>query len=333
MSLTLPAHLLLRPTAPHDLQAVTELLNTCAVEQIGRAKWQARDILSEWQTPYFRLETDSCVVAQADRSLVGHASLWNNPPHVRLYAFARVHPAHTDRGIGTALCQWIERRARQDLGKAPPGASVLLLQETLGSNQAARHLLQAQGYRPLRYHVRMRIEMAYPPPLPEPPEGVSIHPFQAGQQEHALYCALREVWRDQWGYIERPFDEDYAWWLRSTYSDPDFDPTLWFLALEKDEIAGLALCSPKTTEDPEMGWVDQLGVRRPWRRRGLGLALLCHAFGAFYQRRIYKVGLGVDTQSPSGATQFYQKAGMISDRQYVTYGKELPKGENDGTTV
>ena len=93
----------------------------------------------------------------------------------------------------------------------------------------------------------------------------------------------------------------------------------------------MSLCHPKVVEDPDMGWVDVLGVRRPWRRRGLALALLHHTFGEFYQRGKRKVGLGVDAQSLTGATRLYEKAGMHVQRQYATYEKELRPGEELST--
>jgi ribosomal protein S18 acetylase RimI-like enzyme len=77
-----------------------------------------------------------------------------------------------------------------------------------------------------------------------------------------------------------------------------------------------------------MAWVQSLGVRRPWRRQGLALALLHHLFGASYRRGITKVGLGVDTESLTGATRLYEKAGMQIYRQWDTYEKELRPGED-----
>ncbi len=77
-----------------------------------------------------------------------------------------------------------------------------------------------------------------------------------------------------------------------------------------------------------MGWVGSLSVRRPWRRRGLGLALLLHSFHALQERGKARVGLGVDAQNLTGATRLYEKAGMHSDprRQWSVYEKELRPG-------
>jgi mycothiol synthase len=67
-------------------------------------------------------------------------------------------------------------------------------------------------------------------------------------------------------------------------------------------------------------------VRRPWRRAGLGLALLRHSFGEFYRRGTYKVVLGVDSQNLTGATRLYERAGMYIELQYDAYEKELRAG-------
>jgi ribosomal protein S18 acetylase RimI-like enzyme len=56
--------------------------------------------------------------------------------------------------------------------------------------------------------------------------------------------------------------------------------------------------------------VGELGVLRPWRRRGLGRALLLQAFAAFRERGLGRAGLGVDAESLTGAHRLYESAGM-----------------------
>jgi ribosomal protein S18 acetylase RimI-like enzyme len=75
-----------------------------------------------------------------------------------------------------------------------------------------------------------------------------------------------------------------------------------------------------------MAWVHSLGVKRPWRRQGIALAMLRHTFGEFYRRGIHKVGLGVDGQSLTGATRLYEKAGMHPVYEETLYEKELRPG-------
>ncbi len=109
--------------------------------------------------------------------------------------------------------------------------------------------------------------------------------------------------------------------------DAGFDPTLLFLAMDGDpRIAGINLCRPHSFDDPEMGWVGTLGVRRQWRKRGIGLALLRHSFNEFYRRGKRKVGLGVDAQNLTGALRLYENAGMHVHQAYDHYEKELRPG-------
>jgi GNAT superfamily N-acetyltransferase len=212
------------------------------------------------------------------------------------------------------------------------GARVTLGQFKLSANEAVRALLHAQGYYIARYNLRMMIELNGAPPQPVAPAGLTIRPFIRGQEEHALVQAVREEFRDHWGYVDRPFEEDFQDWMHFLDS-PDNDPALWLVAVSGDEIAGTAFGYTGMVEDPELGWVYGLGVRRPWRRRGVALALLQHCFSELYRRGKRKVGLGVDAQSLTGATRLYEKAGMHVDakHQYAEYEKELRPGQELAT--
>ena len=111
-------------------------------------------------------------------------------------------------------------------------------------------------------------------------------------------------------------------WKHRDIESDKFDPSLWFIAWDGNQIAGYALNRDRNGNS----WVGTLGVRRPWRKRGLGLALLYHSFGEFYRRGKRTISLGVDAANPTGATRLYQKAGMHVAAEYVTYEKELRPG-------
>ena len=62
-------------------------------------------------------------------------------------------------------------------------------------------------------------------------------------------------------------------------------------------------------------------MRRPWRRRGLGRALLLHAFAEFRERGLPRAGLSVDSASPTGAHRLYEQVGMHLGPRYDIYEK------------
>ncbi len=96
---------------------------------------------------------------------------------------------------------------------------------------------------------------------------------------------------------------------------------------------GICLCRPADVENPVMGWVNELGVRRAWRNHGLGGCLLQQAFAAFYVNGKKGAGLGVDADSLTDALRLYEQAGMHSMRQFDQFEKELRPGLEISTQV
>jgi ribosomal protein S18 acetylase RimI-like enzyme len=330
MGTTLPENLSTRPATMDDLEAAVALFNACAIEQIGRPVHNLNDLRSRWTSPVLHQETDTLVVISPDDELVGYVEVWDHKPHVQLFAYGRVHPEFAGRGIGTHLVKWSERRARQAAANAPKGARVVIHQDTLSTNTEAQGLLRQHGYEVVRHSVRMVIDLDAPPPEPVFPGDITVRTCARGDVRPVVK-AVNEAFRDHWGYVETPFEQMLEEFTHWTEDDPDHDPTLWFLAMDGDEIAGTSLCHPIVAEDPELGFIFTLSVRRPWRKQGLAMALLHHSFGEFYRRGKRRVGLNVDAQSLTGATRLYEKAGMHSDRRYVTFEKELRPGKDLST--
>jgi ribosomal protein S18 acetylase RimI-like enzyme len=212
--------------------------------------------------------------------------------------------------------QWGIQRARRALAAAPAEARVGLGIETLSVQSAAQKLFEDHGFKLVRHILRMTIELEAAPEDAVWPEGITVHGMRRGQDERRVIQAFRESFSDHWGYVETPFEDTFERWMNYIDDNPDFDADLWFIAEENGVIAGISLCWEKSFGDPNLGWVGTLGVLRPWRRRGLGMALLHHSFARLYERGQRKVGLGVDAQSLTGATRLYEKAGMHSDLQH-----------------
>jgi mycothiol synthase len=171
----------------------------------------------------------------------------------------------------------------------------------------------------------MLIEMDSPVPEPSWPDGINLRTYREADAE-ALYRAEAESFRDHFGSIEEPFEEGFKRFRHFKLECEGFDPTLVFLAMDGEDIAGFNYCRPHFHADPELGWVGSLGVRRPWRKRGIGLALLRHSFNEFCRRGKRKVGLGVDAENLTGALRLYENAGMHVHLAFDLYEKELRAG-------
>jgi mycothiol synthase len=321
MTNTLPEGYEVRRPTMDDAKVVSDLLNVCDIAEYGEPDITLDDLRTEWQAPGFHLDSDAWMVIAPGGKLVGYADMGQRQ-HAKIYAFVRVLPEYAGQGIGEHLLQLAEAWGRQHMAEADPQVRVTLNSWASFNNEVAQQRLERAGYEVIRRHWRMEIDMEVAPPEAEWPEGVTVRTFQPGM-ERQVFEMIDTAFQDHWGHMPGNFEE----WRHWTIERETFDPTLWFLAFEGEQIAGGSLC----TTFMDVGWVDTLAVLRPWRRNGLGMALLLHSFGEFYQRGRRKVGLGVDSQNLTGAARLYERAGMHVARQYISYQKELRAGKELST--
>lgn len=306
-----------------DAEAVAALTYAvCAADGDPTVATTADDMRNLWQEPGFDIANDAWVVETGDGRIVGYEELYNRHGFAAFEGDGYVHPEFEGQGVGTALLRALEVRARAAMKQAEPDLKVFIRNGFSTGDARAVELHQNEGYAPVRYTWRMEIQMDAPPPRPAWPEGVELRPLKTDEHARAVYEASEEAFEDHWGHVPKKYEN----WVTKTIQRPKFDPALYFIAWDGDEVAGISLCRIK----PEMGWVSVLAVRRPWRKRGLGQALLHHSFGEFHRRGFKTVGLGVDAGSLTGATRLYQRVGMKIAKEYVHYQKELRPGREPG---
>jgi mycothiol synthase len=324
-NLFLEAGLRLRSADWNDAEAIAQVVHAaCAADGDAILATSAQDLMHGWQDPDFNLNRDAFVVETREGRIVGYADVSNSYEHAILNMDGNAHPAYKRLGIGTTLLRAVERRAREMLGLTQPDVRVVIKTTLNRNDRDGDRLHQNEGYQPIRYHWRMEIELDGPPAKPIFPTGIELRPFVKGEHDVAVWQAQNEAFRDHPDSHDWTLEE----WRRNRVDEPEFDPSLWALAWDGDAnaIAGFALNRYRGG----IGWIRMLGVRRPWRKRGLGEALLLHSFGEFYGRGMKTIGLGVNAHNPTGATRLYQKVGMHAASEHVTYEKELRPGhEND----
>ena len=220
-----------------------------------------------------------------------------------------VHPDAFGRGIGKLIATGLEDdAARSGASKVHNGV--------LEADSAARRLLESLGYSAVRVFREMRIQLDAPPPAPEWPEGLRVVPFDPECDLLEFHAAHEEAFADAWDFTPR----DLQSWSKVHLGSERFDPTLWCVVRAEDEIAAGAICTGDTYGG---GFVHVLFTRRPWRKRGVGAALLRDSFRRLWERGERSVGLGVDAASETGAFRLYERAGMTPALGWVMYEKEL----------
>jgi mycothiol synthase len=207
--------------------------------------------------------------------------------------------------------EWVEDEARTE------GVSRVRVFFPAGHEPAA--VLADRGYRLWRSAFTMQIDLGEEAPAaPALAPGIELREYEPAATD-ALRAALNEA------FAEDPFfDEATPSNFREFYLGArGFDPSLWLLAWDRDELAGFVLGLSERAGQTGLGWIESLGVRQGWRRQGLGEALLRTAIARFHDRGLRKVGLGVDAENVTGALRLYERVGMRVVRRGDNWVREL----------
>jgi mycothiol synthase len=293
-----------RPAALTDIEEVYALIAKQNTLDYGSASKTIDDLRRSWQS--LNLEDDTCM-AYADGKLAGYAELLDNDsPFIYLQD-------RNNSDLAFQLLTILEKKAAHRKKDR-----VNLFTRISEKNKTLLQLFASNGYKSNLSFLIMEFVMEHSPSHPQWIDGISVRPFIRNQDEQATYRADEEASEDK-GYHE-PLS--YEGWVKRMRMDQEsFDPDLWFLACQDSEIVGVAL--NLYHKESNTGWVDHLGVRRAWRKRGIGKALLLHSFGELYKRGICRIKLSVDSKSLTNAPRLYESVGMKTVQQYHIYRKEI----------
>ncbi len=317
----LPAGFALRPPLDADAETITEMINAETTALAGFAAVSVEWVLTPWSAPGADRERDYAVVTETGGDVAGYLYVESDPPYTEVFGIGVVALRHHGRGLGAAVVRECERRAQRFVALADPEVRVVMHAGSLADEPRVAALLQAHGYREVRRFTAMRIDFDGAPAAPGRVDAIEIRCLRPGE-ERAVYACLAEAFADHWGETW-PTEEA---WMHHHVAAADADPGLWQLAWHGSELAGALVAEPRSGEDPALGYVSALGVRRAYRRRGIAQALLRTSFRQLHARGAAGVSLHVDTESTTGATRVYERAGMIAQPRFATWEKELRGG-------
>jgi ribosomal protein S18 acetylase RimI-like enzyme len=265
------------------------------------------------------------ILAEVDGALVAYARVfWSELVEGgRSYEnFGFVHPGWRRRGIGTALHRRNESRLREIAAGHPDASPKWLGSESVDLDAGSEALLRGDGYAPARYFYEMVAPSLAGIEAPALPDGIELRPVTRDQYRR-IWEAEAEAFRDHWGEAE--WTEE-SW--REFDANPDnADSSLWRVGWDGDEVAGVIITTVPTEENERHGrnrvYVGGVSVRRPWRRRGLARALLASSLVAAREAGHTGASLGVDTDSPTGATELYRSLGFEPAKTFTAWRKPL----------
>ncbi len=309
---------------PDDIGAAVTLANLAA-EADHVEERETPEEWANWLEHDARRDPDrDLLLAEVDGALVGFTiggwELDNDGGH-NYGVWGAVHPAWRRRGLGGALLRWTEARQRQVAGPHPPDVDKRLESWSFTQEASRNALLDANGYAPIRYWFQM--DRPTLDDLPEAifPDGVEVRPVR-DEDLRQIFEVEVEAFSDHFGGID---DTPEA--FTRMVNDPRRNAALWVVAWHGDKIVGQSLNRINRAENEALGlrrgWVNAVGVRRAWRRKGIGRALVAQSLRVLRDGGAASARLGVDAENPHGALGLYETLGFSVVQQGRIYRKPL----------
>ena len=306
-----------------DLEAIVDLINKAdALDHLDEAT-DALALRELLHRPDFDPYNDAFVVLDEDQSMVDHArlDLKNAPRQSRFYAHTVVHPDWRDEAIEELLLEQLWSTAqerRRTLGSKPVQFRTYCV-----AHQGKRiSLFESFGLRPVRYDLHMVFHPLDNLRMPRFDAGIQVRPYARGRDDDSALETMNESFADVMDFAKATLEE-----LRHWIESSAFREALSPVALDGQNMVGLCLCTVSEGRGRMLGrmdgYVDTLCVRREYRRRGLGSALLLTSLQAFKRAGLESATLDTNTENPTEAIRLYEQAGFREAWRWVTYGKEM----------
>ncbi|QMU74523.1 GNAT family N-acetyltransferase [Streptacidiphilus sp. PB12-B1b] len=325
-----------RPITSEDVEAWVLLL--AAIEAVDQVDEHigAQDLRDELADPYMDFPRGS--IAAFDTSGAGamvayctlRARAAAQPVH-EPYLVGAVHPEHRNRGLGSWMLGWAERAAPPLHEERYPGQPLTLYGTSVTKVADAVSLFADHGYRAARWFNGMALDLRQDltGAAGDPPPGVVLVPYAPERSDDGR-LVRNEAFRDHWGSTEIS-PEGWAHLVQGTAFRAEYT----WLAYEADEAAdsglgevlGMVLGEEFTAHQDATGrrdlYVALVGTRRAARKRGIASALLAHVLRKALADGFDTASLGVDCDSPTGATGLYERIGFRAVDSVIAQLKPL----------
>ena len=322
-----------RPVTVEDIEAMLAVVNTHSQTHYGDSRWGADEVRS-WFGPDGRPAQDDMEIwLDAGGEPRAYAQLCDSewPPTWDVWLDVTVHPASSgEAGLWADVLDWAERATRAWIRPRHPEVGHRCGTRVVETDAFGLQAVEKHGYAKARTETLMHISLdAGAMEAPEWPNGIHVRSLDPDTDLEAYALAHGDAFRDHWGHTElspeqlirRKRSEFLGW-------GDEFVPELWFLAIDGDEIVGGVGSFLNHGGDPTRSYLYNVFVRKAWRNRGIGTALLRHSFQAVRERGARSAELHVDSENLTWALELYRGVGMKPRWHQHLFEKVLPPSES-----
>jgi len=294
-----------RPAAAGDVEAIADLCE--AIERVApvlRATDPAevRVRLDSVHDSLLAVDGSGRPVVFADVTDMGEAG-----GAMRVRVGAAIHPDAGDE-VRLRTRDWFMERAHGLRDERRPGLPALLGMPCAGRDEAWLALLAASGFEVAHWEYDYVRALDEPVPVAPPPDGVTIVPYDRRYDEVAR-LAHNAANADNPNALVC----DTEGWPGHTWAHPRYFAGGSFLALAGADVVAFLFSQERDGD----GFLDCLGTAAPWRRRGVGAAIVTRALAAHREAGYRRVRLNVRGDNDD-AVRLYDRLGFVhSGREYA----------------
>ena len=309
-----------------DLGPIANVINASWEADLIDARTCEEDLAQKWKYSQNFDPMKDVVLVEKDDTVIGYASVtWSQKPNnLRIYTHnAFLLPEWRKDELRRAMVRLNEQRLRKIASEHRTSAVKFFEVYANSKPNHWKSILEAEGYKPSWYLFGMvRSNLQDVPDLPLP-EGIEIRPVKQ-EDLRKIWNSAKEAFRDG-----REFTEEK--WAEQEYNRRNeaatFMPELWQIAWEGDEIIGGVHNYIDREENAafnrKWGHTEQVFVRKPWRKRGIAMALIARSLKILGEQGMIEATLDVDTENSSGALGLYESLGYRPYSEFTFYRKPL----------
>lgn len=311
-----PEGFTLRRPTPDDLTDLLALNHARETSLYGETVETLPRLTARYSLPGFDRERDAWLVVDTAREVAGEAWVWAVDRHIDFWGIITVHPRDADGLLAAYLIGLIEARACELALPPAPGHTIDLTFYSAVRAKELQKALAGAGYSLVRRSYRMAIDPRTVREAPEWPADIIVRDLDLDRDAAAVHAALEASFAEHFRFTPTTLEQ----WLAEMRSNAAFESPLWHVAWDGDEVAGAL----GAYDYGALGEVEVLGLRKPWRGRGLAKALLRRSFADFAARDRSRVSLYVDAGNTTGAVELYKRVGMSIAEENGSWTKPLP---------
>lgn len=307
-----------------DLEAIVALINaadTFDQTEDGTSIEEMRDYLSR---PALEPEENAFVSETEDGQIVGFGFVQLLKAEASSFrTWFAVHPSFRSRELEEEILNRLYRRAKERIDEVESGPVDFFCRADAPEHERIA-AIERFGLHETRRFWRMVHDSFADLPEAHFPAGILTRAYQVPDDNVKMHEADIEIFRDHWGYSEQTL----AMWehyVAQTFVKPDL--SIIAENAVTGEIAGFCVITINSEENnrlgKERGWIDILGVRRPYRHQGLGTALLLQGLANLRNAKADQAALGCDSENLTGATRIYERVGFRVNQTRMAFSKRM----------